>query len=84
MSCGCVIFFFNSPGVPEAVAIDRRAALRRAAVHWHLVRVEDEVTERAMLVTKRAGGRGAVREVTDLILKAKGLWDEATKAYLEA
>ena len=43
----CLIRAVATGAAPEAVAIDRRAALRRAAVHWHLVRVEDEVTERA-------------------------------------
>jgi 3-deoxy-D-manno-octulosonate 8-phosphate phosphatase KdsC-like HAD superfamily phosphatase len=27
-------------------------------------------------VTENPGGRGAVREVTDLILKATGAWDD--------
>ncbi len=58
--------------------------MRRVGLPVAVADAEDDVTKRAMLVTRRAGGRGAVREVTDLILKAKGLWDEATKAYLEA
>lgn len=33
-------------------------------------------------ICKRHGGRGAVREVIDLILKAKGLWLEVTKDYI--
>jgi 3-deoxy-D-manno-octulosonate 8-phosphate phosphatase KdsC-like HAD superfamily phosphatase len=32
-------------------------------------------------VTSSDGGRGAVREVIDLILKAKGLWSRVTKEY---
>jgi 3-deoxy-D-manno-octulosonate 8-phosphate phosphatase (KDO 8-P phosphatase) len=32
-------------------------------------------------VTERPGGRGAVREVCELILKAKGHWDEIIKTY---
>lgn len=32
-------------------------------------------------VTKKRGGRGAVREVTDLILERKGLWDKVTERY---
>ena len=58
--------------------------MRRVGLAVAVADAESEVTERAHLVTRRAGGRGAVREVTDLILKARGLWDEATKAYLEA
>lgn len=35
----------------------------------------------AHYVTSAAGGRGAVREVCDLILKGRGLWDEVTARY---
>lgn len=34
-----------------------------------------EVKREVLYVTKRPGGRGAVREVIELILKAKGMWD---------
>jgi 3-deoxy-D-manno-octulosonate 8-phosphate phosphatase (KDO 8-P phosphatase) len=37
----------------------------------------------ALMVTKNAGGRGAVREVTDLLLKAGGKWDEIIKKYAQ-
>ncbi|HWI39893.1 MAG TPA: HAD hydrolase family protein [Verrucomicrobiae bacterium] len=32
-------------------------------------------------VTRNRGGRGAVREVCDLILKEQGLWERVTEAY---
>lgn len=35
----------------------------------------------AHYVTSCAGGRGAVREVCDLILKGRGLWDEVAARY---
>lgn len=35
----------------------------------------------AHYVTSCAGGRGAVREVCDLILKGRGLWDEVVTRY---
>ena len=35
----------------------------------------------AHYVTTCAGGRGAVREVCDLILKGRGLWDEVVTRY---
>ncbi len=35
----------------------------------------------AHYVTTLAGGRGAVREVCDLILKGRGLWDEVADRY---
>ncbi len=34
-----------------------------------------EVKREALYITKNPGGRGAVREVIELILKAKGMWD---------
>lgn len=40
------------------------------------------VKERADMVTTAPGGHGAVREVCDTILKARGFWDQATKDYL--
>ena len=41
------------------------------------------VRERAHWVTTAAGGRGAVREVCEAILKARGRWDEATLRYFQ-
>ncbi len=43
----------------------------------------DEVKARADYVTSKSGGHGAVREVIELILKAKGQWEEAVRAFLE-
>jgi 3-deoxy-D-manno-octulosonate 8-phosphate phosphatase (KDO 8-P phosphatase) len=34
-------------------------------------------------VTHAKGGRGAVREVVELILKAQGRWDDLVKSYLK-
>lgn len=42
-----------------------------------------EVLARADYVATRSGGRGAVREVCDLILRAQGKWDAAMKEYLQ-
>jgi 3-deoxy-D-manno-octulosonate 8-phosphate phosphatase (KDO 8-P phosphatase) len=41
-----------------------------------------ETREHAHYVTKARGGRGAIREVVELILKAQGRWDRAVKNYL--
>ncbi|MBK7023860.1 MAG: HAD hydrolase family protein [Sulfuritalea sp.] len=41
-----------------------------------------EVLARVDYVTGKKGGRGAVREVCDLILRAQGKWDEAMAGYL--
>lgn len=41
-----------------------------------------EVKERADYVTERPGGRGAVREVVELILKTQGKWEGLIERYL--
>ena len=43
----------------------------------------DEARNFAAMVTKNGGGRGAVREICDLLLKAKGLWETVTREYFE-
>src|SRR5512139_466164 len=43
----------------------------------------DEAKRFALMVTRNRGGRGAVREVTDFILKAKGLWQGMFSAYFK-
>lgn len=40
-----------------------------------------EARNAAHYVTSCAGGRGAVREVCDLILRGRGLWDEVSARY---
>lgn len=40
-----------------------------------------EIRRVAAYVTRRRGGRGAVREVAEMILKAQGLWDELVRSY---
>jgi 3-deoxy-D-manno-octulosonate 8-phosphate phosphatase (KDO 8-P phosphatase) len=40
-----------------------------------------ELRERADFVTIHHGGRGAVREVCEMILKAKGLWQGIVEAF---
>ena len=42
----------------------------------------DELKEHADHVTSRPGGRGAVREVIDYILKRAGKWDSLMERYL--
>lgn len=41
-----------------------------------------DTRDAAHYVTRLPGGRGAVREVCELILKAQGCWDELMKKYL--
>jgi 3-deoxy-D-manno-octulosonate 8-phosphate phosphatase (KDO 8-P phosphatase) len=42
---------------------------------------DDEVKKKARMITKKAGGQGAVREICDLLLKAKGLWKGILDGY---
>jgi len=41
-----------------------------------------EVLARVDHVTAKGGGRGAVREICDLIIRAQGKWDAAMAEYL--
>ena len=44
---------------------------------------DDEVKEIAHYITKNSGGRGAVREVCNILLKAQGKWEEVTQKYFD-
>jgi len=57
------------------------AVMRRVGVAAAPSNAVTEVKRAADLVTQKEGGRGAVREVTDLILKCKGLWKRALMIY---
>lgn len=52
--------------------------LRRAGLTAAPADAEEEAKKLADIVTKRGGGRGAVREFTDLILKSSGLWKKVS------
>ena len=40
-----------------------------------------EIKDAASHITQKKGGRGAVREIAELILKTQGRWDEVVKIY---
>ncbi|MCD6521815.1 HAD hydrolase family protein [Candidatus Calescamantes bacterium] len=44
-------------------------------VRFAVANAREEVKKKADYVTSAKGGEGAVREVVEIILKAKGLWD---------
>jgi len=44
----------------------------------------EEAKEAALFITNARGGRGAVREICDLILKANGKWNELLDEYDQA
>jgi len=55
--------------------------LRRAGLAIVVRDARHEVRPYADYVTQAKGGRGAIREVCELLLKAQGLWEELTRAY---
>jgi 3-deoxy-D-manno-octulosonate 8-phosphate phosphatase (KDO 8-P phosphatase) len=57
--------------------------LRRAGLAVAVADAVAEVKQFAHLVTGRAGGRGAVREVIELIMKAQDKWEAAMARYIK-
>ena len=53
--------------------------LRRVGLAVAVSNAAPEVKRVAHYVTARSGGEGAVREVIELIVKAQGKWEEATR-----
>ena len=57
--------------------------LRRAGFSVAVQDAVEEVIKAVDYVTERPGGRAAVRELTDLILKVQGSWADVTARYGE-
>ncbi len=57
--------------------------LRRVGLPVTVADASEDVRAFSMIVTKNRGGRGAVREITDLILKAKGFWEGIINDYIK-
>lgn len=57
--------------------------LKRAGLAICPASAMEEAKAVAHLVTAKKGGRGAVREVCELIMKAQGTWKSVTKVYYE-
>jgi 3-deoxy-D-manno-octulosonate 8-phosphate phosphatase (KDO 8-P phosphatase) len=55
--------------------------LRRAGLAVAVANAVEDVKRASHYVTRRSGGRGAVREVIDLVLRAKGLWEQVLQPY---
>jgi YrbI family 3-deoxy-D-manno-octulosonate 8-phosphate phosphatase len=56
-------------------------AIRRVGLGAAVADAAPEVRAAAQFVTNAAGGRGAVRELIETILKAQGRWDEIVEKY---
>ncbi len=55
--------------------------IARAGLGVAVADAVDEVREAAAMVTKKEGGRGAVREVIEYILRAQGRWEGIMQRY---
>ncbi|HDD53182.1 MAG TPA: HAD-IIIA family hydrolase [Thermosulfidibacter takaii] len=55
--------------------------MKRAGVAVAVADAHPQVKEVAHLVTEAPGGKGAVREFIELLLKAQDKWEEATQRY---
>jgi 3-deoxy-D-manno-octulosonate 8-phosphate phosphatase (KDO 8-P phosphatase) len=53
--------------------------LRRVGLAVAVANASPEVKHAAHYITARSGGEGAIREVIELIVKAQGKWEEATR-----
>jgi 3-deoxy-D-manno-octulosonate 8-phosphate phosphatase (KDO 8-P phosphatase) len=56
--------------------------MRHAGVPVAVADAAEETKNYAAFVTRAAGGRGAVREVAEMILKAQGRWDTVMQRYI--
>ncbi len=57
--------------------------LRRVGLAMAVKDAEESVRGKVDYVTKQRGGRGAVREVVELLLRAQGRWEQLLKKYYE-
>lgn len=55
--------------------------MRRVGFAVAVRNADEETKKMAHYITKKRGGRGAVREVCEIILKAKGHWREVAVKY---
>ena len=58
-------------------------ALQRAGLAVTVADAVTDVKRVAHVVTKAAGGHGAVRECVELLLRAQGVWDAVYRAFVE-
>jgi len=59
------------------------SVLKRVGFAVAVPNAMDEVKAASHYTTSRTGGRGAVREICDLILKSQDKWDLAASKYLK-
>lgn len=57
-------------------------AIKRVGVSFCVSDACEEVKKHCDVITRKKGGKGAVREVCETILKARHLWDDIVESYL--
>lgn len=55
--------------------------MRRVGISFATANARPEVKQVAMATTEARGGKGAIREVIEFLLKSKGLWEELLRKY---
>jgi 3-deoxy-D-manno-octulosonate 8-phosphate phosphatase (KDO 8-P phosphatase) len=65
-----------------AFVFDDLPILLRAGLAFSVPNGHPEVTARVHYVTRAGGGRGAAREICDLIMRAQGNFDAILESYL--
>ena len=58
------------------------AIMQRVALPVAVANAVPEVQAVARVQLSRSGGRGAVREFVELLLRARGVWEEVTRRYV--
>jgi 3-deoxy-D-manno-octulosonate 8-phosphate phosphatase (KDO 8-P phosphatase) len=57
--------------------------LRRVGLAIGPANARDDIRKYLHLITSREGGRGAVREALEFIIRAQGMWEQVMSRYLE-
>lgn len=55
--------------------------MKKVGLPVAVANASSEIKEAALFITRCSGGRGAVREVAELILKSQGKWEDILKFY---
>ncbi|MBU1193851.1 MAG: HAD-IIIA family hydrolase [Proteobacteria bacterium] len=56
--------------------------MKKVGLSFCVADASDEVKDHADIVTEKNGGKGAVREICEMILKSKGKWETILNRYL--
>ena len=58
-------------------------AIELAGISFTVPNASDDVKESVDYITNKPGGRGAVREVIEMILRSQGKWEEGVRVFLD-